>query len=228
MATIRKPRAGVIARCLAPALVLAVLSGSPATAAQPAALVEDVSGKLAGVAVMDYLDRGRTVDLAPGQVLTLSYLASCTYERITGGTVTVGMRESAVAGGSVERRQMPCDGGSLLLAAGEADKAGVSVFRDGAIALAGSLPRAQVTLFRTKPVLVLGKPGRVVFERLDSPDQPLEVEVPARTRDLAKDGPALKPGGLYRVRNGDRSLVVKVDPGAGASGGPALGRLIRF
>ncbi|PWC80208.1 hypothetical protein TSH100_30380 [Azospirillum sp. TSH100] len=204
---------------------------APAAAA-PTALVEDVSDGVAGVQPMDYLAAGRTVTLKAGQTLTLSYLESCVNETITGGSVTVGARESAVQGGSIDRHTLPCDGGKLLLASNEAGKAGVTVFRSAPIALPGMkapLPKPDLTLFKTHPVLVLSAPGPVAIERLDVQGvAPGTLNVPGTTLDTAKAGAGLEPGGLYRISAGQKSFVVKIDEKASAGGGPALGRLIRF
>lgn len=220
-------------RALAAGALLLIAGGplraeTPAAAA-PAALVEDVSDGVAGVQPMDYLGVGRTVALAAGQTLTLSYLDSCVNETITGGGVTVGARESTVSGGTVARHTLPCDGGKLLLAANEAGKAGVTVFRSAPIALPGTKPKPDLTLYKTRPLLVLAAPGPVTFQRLDEAGAaPVTVEVPGTTLDTAKGGAALAAGGLYRVVAGTKSYVVQIDPQAKDEAGPALGRLIRF
>ncbi|AWB09205.1 hypothetical protein A6A40_30085 (plasmid) [Azospirillum humicireducens] len=211
------------------------LAADPAPAAvgaAPTALVEDVSDGVDGVQPMDYLPAGRTVALKSGQTLTLSYLESCVNETITGGSVTVGARESAVQGGTIDRHTLPCDGGKLLLASNEAGKAGVTVFRSAPIALPGMkapLPKPDFTLYKTHPVLILSAPGPVTIDRLDMQGIALTtVNVPGTTLDTAKGGTGLEPGGLYKVSAGQKSFVVKIDDKAVAGGGPALGRLIRF
>jgi hypothetical protein len=204
-------------------------SQAAAPAGQPAALVEDVSDGVAGVQPMDYLGAGRTVTLAAGQTLTLSYLDSCVNETITGGGVTIGARESTVTGGRIDRHTLPCDGGKLLLAANESGKAGVTVFRSAPIALPGAKPKPDLTLYKTRPLLLLAAPGPVTFERLDAEGTaPVTVNVPGTTLDTAKGGTPLVPGGLYKVAAGAKSYVVKIDPQAKDEAGPALGRLIRF
>lgn len=208
------------------------LAADPAPAATPTALVEDVSDGVDGVQPMDYVAAGRTVALKAGQTLTLSYLESCVNETITGGSVTIGARESAVQGGSIDRHTLPCDGGKLLLASNEAGKAGVTVFRSAPIALPGMKappPKPDLTLFKTHPVLILSAPGPVTIDRLDVQGIALStVNVPGTTLDTAKTGAGLEPGGLYKISAGQKSFVVKIDEKAAAGGGPALGRLIRF
>jgi hypothetical protein len=206
--------------------------GVSTAAAGPVALVEDVSDGVAGVQPMDYLNAGQTVTLAAGQNLTLSYLDSCVNETITGGSVTIGTRESAISGGTIDRHTLPCDGGKLLLAASETGKAGVTVFRSVTIALPGAKPKPDLTLYKTRPLLALTAPGPVSFERLDEAAPPVTIDVPGMILDTAKSGaapvPLLVPGGLYKIVAGAKSYVVKIDPQAKDEAGPALGRLIRF
>src|SRR5438128_2137893 len=75
--------------------ILAVAAGMMVGSAAPAApgqvaLVEDVTGNPAGVALMDYLETGKTIALGPRDSVVLSYMSSCVRETITGGTVTIG------------------------------------------------------------------------------------------------------------------------------------------
>lgn len=207
----------------------ALCLGTVSTAvAGPVALVEDVSDGVTGVQPMDYLNVGQTVTLPAGKSLTLSYLDSCVNETILGGTVTVGTRQSEVSDGKVDRHTLPCDGGKLLLAASESGKAGVTVFRSVTVALPGAKPKPDLTLYKTRPLLVLSAPGPVRVERLDEEAAPITVEVAGTTLDTAKSGTALVAGGLYKLTAGSKSYVVKIDPQAKDEAGPALGRLIRF
>lgn len=210
------------------ALAVSAPHAASAQAPQPAALVEDAPDGLAGVQVMDYVARGQSVTLAANQTLVLSYLHSCVLETIRGGVVTVGLRESEVTGGKVERKTMPCDGGRLLLAADQAGKAGVTVMRDAGIALKDAKPKAQITLHKTRPIIVASTPGPVVFEPLDDGGKPITVNLDGKTLDLAKGKTQLKAGALYRVSAAGKSYVVQVAPDARNEGGPALGRLLRF
>ena len=49
----------------------------------------------------------------------------------------------------------------------------------------------------------------------------------ATTVDLASRGIMLTPGGLYQAKALGRGITFKIDPSA-SSGGPILGRLLRF
>jgi hypothetical protein len=72
--------------------VLALATGmSPALAAPiEVALVENVMGAPAGVKLMDYVETGKTIQLASNDGIVLSYLSSCVRESIAGaGIVTM-------------------------------------------------------------------------------------------------------------------------------------------
>jgi hypothetical protein len=93
------------------ALTLASLVATPSAAvATPiqVTLVENVTGQSAQVEVMDYLDAGQTIRLAPQDTIILSYMHSCVREMITGGTVTVGTDQSEVKAGKVTRTKLDC------------------------------------------------------------------------------------------------------------------------
>src|SRR3546814_1870446 len=108
---------------------LLALLAAPAVAADPTALVEDVSATAAGVEFMDYVAAGRVIHLGTGGTLVLSYLKSCVRETVTGGSVTVGIDQSRIEGGKVAREVVSCDGGKLALTAEQSAKSGTMVFR---------------------------------------------------------------------------------------------------
>lgn len=215
-------------RCL---LVLFLAAPGLAWAAEPAALVEDISGKSAGVQFMDYVSPGRAIRLAAGDTLVLSYLKSCRRETITGGVVTVGTEESAITGGKVEAEKVDCDPGKLNLTTAQAAKSGTMVFRSTPGRPA--LPAAEVTLHGLSPMLDLPGGGKVSFERLDQAGG-LEFDVGAADLvrgsfyDLARHQKALAAGGLYRVKAGGREVVVKVSPQAKPGAVPLVSRLLRL
>ena len=221
-------------RLIVTALVLSSsLSAGSAQAQAPAALVEDIAAKNAGVEFMDYVSAGREIKLAAGETLILSYLKSCVRETIAGGTVTVGTEQSTVGGGKVDRQTVKCDGGKLALTADQSAKSGAMVFRRPP-ARAGAQPEPDLTLYGTAPVLIVPGGGTVVIERLDAAADKLEVAVAAQQlrprafHDLAVDGRSLAPGGLYRASVGSRQIVFKVDPNAAPGRGPLVARLLQF
>ena len=95
----------------------------------PTALVEDVKSAAVDVEFMDYVGLGQVIKLGSGDVLVLSYLKSCEYETITGGTVTVGAKRSAVQGGQVLRKKVTCNGGKMQLAPQQASQDAATAFR---------------------------------------------------------------------------------------------------
>jgi hypothetical protein len=83
--------------CATSALVrVAVADAAPAVA-----LVEDVDAKVPGVAMMDYLEQGRRLDLGSGGWIEIDYFSSCVHERIVGGVVRVGTELREVSEGTV-------------------------------------------------------------------------------------------------------------------------------
>ncbi|MGQ0664640.1 MAG: hypothetical protein ACT4P2_13905 [Pseudomonadota bacterium] len=209
-------------------------AAAEAPAAGPAAIVEDVVGRPAGVEFMDYLIAGRTIRLGPGDVLTLGYIRSCWRETVTGGTVTIGLERSTVVGGQVRREKVECDGGRLRLTAEQAAKSGVAVFRVPPAPAPGSEPRPRITLYGLSPLVEMKGAGRLVIERLDEPGERHEVEIGTGQLlrgtfyDFAKADRTLAPGGLYRAIAGERQVVFKVDQNANPGAGPLVGRLLRF
>lgn len=208
------------------AAALLLINAKPALAA-PAAIVEDLTGSVAGVDVLDYVDAGKVIELKSNASLVLGYLKSCVRETIRGGTVKIGAERSEVTGGTVERKTSPCDGGKLQLTAEQAGKSGAMVFRRPP-SQAAAVPAAAVTLHATSPVVTMTSAGTVVFERLDKPDQPISVALKTAKADLATMGVRLEPGGTYRASRGERAIVFKVDASAAAGGGPVIGRLLQF
>ncbi len=214
-------------------LILAALIGliySPgAVAKPPSAIVEDVNASGAGVAFMEYVEAGRVIRLGASGTLTLGYLRSCLRETITGGKVTVGMEQSKVAGAKLVRERIECDGTKLLLTPAQAAKSMGAVFRAPPAGSGAGLPQPQFTLYGASPVISLSTPsGTVVLKRLDRPAEDLTIAVEGGFADLALLNKSLKPGGIYRARDGKFAVVFKVDLFARPGRGPLVGRLIRF
>ncbi len=96
-------------RRVAVTVALLAAFGSGCAFADDEAMVEAVQGAPnAGVAFLDSLSVGQTVDLGAGGVLKLTYLDSCRAETIHGGTVTIGQGRSDVVGGSVSAQTVQC------------------------------------------------------------------------------------------------------------------------
>ncbi len=214
-------------------LVLAVVAANalynPASAQRPVALVEDVDAPRAQVGFMDYVKAGQVIELGATGTLKLGYLKSGLSESIIGGQVIVGLQKSEVRGGTIKTERVECDGGRLELTAEETGKSAVLVLRAPPVRRAGSAARPSFKIYGASPLIRLsGAVGKVVIERLDRPGEAVEVALKAGRADFAAMGRALKPGGIYRARSGDRSVVFDVDPLALPGPGPIIGRLVEF
>ena len=104
------------------AAVGALCVATPALAETPAAIVEDVQGKVDGIAFMDYVAPGKIIKLGPKASITLSYLKSCQRETISEGVVLVGAEQSTVQLGEVKRDKVPCDTNAAQLSEREANQ----------------------------------------------------------------------------------------------------------
>src|SRR5205085_262867 len=80
-----------------------------AAAQTPTAIVESVTGSVAGAEVLDYVSPGKVIKLGGNGSIVLAYLASCLRETITGGVVIVGAEQSQVSLGEVSREKPSCD-----------------------------------------------------------------------------------------------------------------------
>ena len=192
-----------------------------AIAGEPVAIVESLAAEGTGLRLMDYVEEGQIVDLGPGGMITLGYLASCWLEQIRGGRIVVGREQSTNESGEVRRERVDCDGGAIKLSASEADKSGVMVFRKP--------PRRRMTLYGASPVVLLsGAGGLVTIERLDKASAQLTLTVEGRFVDLAGSGTSLVPGGIYRATVDNATLEFQIDSLARPGPSPVVGRLLRF
>ena len=111
------------------AAFLGGVGGQTARAQSPVAIVEDISVTVSGVELLEYVNRGRAIELGATGTLVLGYLNSCVRETINGGSVTVGEDRSIVEGGKVSRERVECGGGKMQLTLDQARKSSVVVFR---------------------------------------------------------------------------------------------------
>jgi hypothetical protein len=94
-----------------------------------AALLEDIANAPgAGFEPFDYLDAGATIQLGQRGTATISYFEGCRVEKIRGGTVTIGAKQSTVSGGQVNASTMACKGAKPIVVA-SAREAGAAVNR---------------------------------------------------------------------------------------------------
>jgi hypothetical protein len=195
--------------------------------------VEDVIGTPIGVEFMDYVAPGKVIELGPKDGIVLDYLRSCWRETIAGGTVRIGVEQSEVHGGVIERTLIPCDAGKMALAAELASKSGGTVFREQPRKGPAALPRPQFTLYGASPVVVIPRGVAVVIERLDVTGERYnlsEASAPAHPSfyDFAREGRALAAGGLYQANAGSAGVVFRIDAAAKPGRTPLAGRLLQL
>src|SRR3569623_902151 len=116
-------------RSLIGAMVGVVCLAGSALAETPAAIVEDVQGKVDGVEIMDYVAPGKVIKVGPKSTLVLSYLKSCLRETISSGVALVGTEQSTVQLGDVQRVKVPCDSNATQLSEREANQSAAPTFR---------------------------------------------------------------------------------------------------
>jgi hypothetical protein len=205
-----------------------------ARAAPPVALVEDVDAKVPGVAMMDYLEQGRRLDLGSGGWIEIDYFSSCLHERIVGGVVMVGTERSEVSEGTVERHPVQCDSGKITLTDSQAERAAGFVQRGGAQLKnrIHAMEKNQLILHGASPLIVGDGKNDVVIARFgDSHDRetlPLASSGGRPFYDYASHGRSLDSGAVYVATSGDRQVVFRIDREAAPGATPVLGRLIAF
>ena len=198
------------------------------------AVVESLNATRVNVQFMDYVTTGTVIRLDPRDWIVLGYLKSCIREKITGGTVIVGVAQSEVQRGKVDRIRVHCDGGGIqLLDEQQSDSAGL-VSRSVELTGQGAAHEPQITLYGSSPIVEMRKSGVLVIERVDQPDEYHQVMV--RKQDLlrglfydfAKHDKTLIAGGTYRVTLGVRQILFKIDPSAKPGYTPVISRLLRI
>lgn len=219
--------------------VIGVLGLATSSVAQvPAAIVEDVQGKVDGVEFMDYVAPGKVIKLGAKASVVLGYMKSCWRETITGGTVVVGKEQSLVhLSSDVQRAKVACDANAVQLSDREASQSAATTFRAmtaGQRPAAAPTPPPQLTLYGLSPVIEVKGGGSLVIERIDVKGErytlPIKKESLQRGKfyDLAKAGKSLTAGGIYTASMGSRGTTFRIDPGATPGSAPIVGRLLRL
>ncbi len=207
-------------------LIGSMIVAGPALAGEPSAMVEDISSSRDDVQMMDYLEPGQTITLAPGEILTLGYFLSCAQETITGGTVTIGDMQSDVSGGTVETAYVSCDDQVVTLSASQQQEAGTTVMRPGN-PCDSLVP--DVVVYDVSPLVRLTEPAASV-EYVDAcsagTGQWTTIGAAEGLADFRTAGIALVPGQTYLIRRGDRTLTVLVSKLAEAQAVALIARLV--
>ncbi|MDH2343402.1 hypothetical protein [Bradyrhizobium sp. SSUT77] len=220
-------------RSLIGAVVGAFCLAVPALAETPAAIVEDVQGKVDGIAFMDYVAPGKIIKLGPKASITLSYLKSCQRETISEGVVLVGAEQSTVQLGEVKREKVPCDTNAAKLSEREANQSAATTFRTMRSDAKGA-PAKLPTLYGVAPLVQAKSGSTLVIERTDSKEPTISVPlvndimIGGKFYDFAKAGKSLTPGGSYLAILGAKRYAFQVDASATSSPTPIVGRLLRL
>ncbi len=226
MRQLHRTRRAILFLTCGPAIAT-LLWGGAVAAGDPVAIVEHIAVKGTSVRFMDYLEAGRVIELGAKGTITVGYLHSCVREIIVGGRITVGRDRSSVEAGKVDRTQVECDGGMLILSPEEASRSGVLVLRRPPGGATGAFEQPAFKIYGASPVIkVTVRSNRVTITRLDRPSEPLTVEIARAFVDLAALGKSLIPGGTYRATAGARTVVFGVDALARPGRGPIVGRLV--
>jgi len=203
-------------------------------AQSPAAIVEDVKGKVTGAEFMDYVTPGAVIKLGAQGTVVLGYMSSCVRETITGGVAIVGTDESRTSLSEVTREKVDCDGKRAQLAPAQATQSAATTFRSLDPAKQQAAAPAQPVIYGLSPVIEIAKPGKIVIERIDRPGEKIEANVTAkmlvkgRFYDLAAAGKSLAAGGTYAATAGSQRKEFKVDAAARSGASPIVGRLVRL
>ena len=220
-------------RSLIGAVVGAFCLAAPALAETPAAIVEDVQGKVDGIAFMDYVAPGKIIKLGPKASITLSYLKSCQRETISEGVVLVGAEQSTVQLGEIKREKVPCDTNAAKLSEREANQSAATTFRTMR-SDAKSSPAKLPTLYGVAPLVQAKSGSMLVIERTDGKEPTISVPlrndimIGGKFYDFAKAGKSLTPGGSYLAILGAKRYAFQVDASATSSPTPIVGRLLRL
>ncbi|GLR99225.1 hypothetical protein [Bradyrhizobium liaoningense] len=215
------------------ACVGAFFLAAPALAQTPAAIVEDVQGKVEGIAFMDYVAPDKIIKLGPKASITLSYLKSCERETISEGVVLVGTEQSTVQLGEVKREKVPCDTNAAKLSERQANQSAATTFRT-VRSDAKSAPSKLPTLYGVAPLVQARSGSTLVIERTDGKEPTITVPLRNETMvggkfyDFAKAGKSLTPGGSYLAILGTKRYAFQIDASATSSPTPIVGRLLRL
>ena len=215
------------------AVVVGVIAfAGPAAAQIPAALVEDVRGKVTGAEFMDYVAPGKVIKIGPAGMVVLSYMKSCRREAITGaGTVIVGTEESMVQQSEVDAAKVRCDSGHSLAVEQEVADGAATSFRS-LDPVSSRSPR--LTVYGLSPLFEAAGRGKLTVERLDLKGERYEIDLAGSSLvrhkfyDFAKAGTSLMPGGIYAASLGSQRVVFSVDRRAEPGATPIIGRLVRL
>jgi hypothetical protein len=185
------------------AVAVLTLSGHSSEAAPKAvAIVEESTRNEGPGQAFDMLSENTVLDLAQGETIVLGYLKSCVRETITGGKVTVGLKESAVEGGKVAREKTECTETRLALTADESQQSATIAFR-------GQIKH----IFTRQPIIIARKSAGVIIEPING-GETWRIEPKNERIDFQAAKLEMQPGVAYRVKGFTQTVIVEVDRNA--------------
>jgi hypothetical protein len=195
-------------RCLMagslPLASLLLLATSAMAAPKPVAIVEDSPLTTGRGQAFDLLNENEVLKIGSGETLVLGYLKSCTRETITGGTVTIGVKESTVEGGKVTREKTECAVTKLALTADESQQSATIAFRPA---------DALKHIFTLQPAIIAKRSANVTVEAIEGADR-WNLKPQDGLIDLRASKIEMQPGKRYKVTGEEVSLIVEVDAAA--------------
>lgn len=201
------------------AIVLALAVASEAQAAgKRVALVEEGSAAKAGIGEFSLLAAGTTFELGTAETIVIGYMTSCRRETITGGQVTIGEKQSEVAGGKVTSETVQCGEPRLALSAAESQQSATIAFR----------PADSLKHVYSRSLLLVGRGGQTIFLEIveaDSGKSVKKLQTETGRFDLAEEKVDLKPGKTYHLKTARNTVMVEIDPAA-KTGGSRLERVV--
>jgi hypothetical protein len=204
---------------------------SPATAASPVAVVEEIKGKVTGAEFMDYVTPKSVIKIGDGGTVILSYLKSCRRETISGaGTVVVGNDESIVDQSVLKAEKTNCDPNQANATTKDTSGVAATLLRS---ATEAKLPEPQLILYGASPLVEAKGRGTLTVRRLDLAGERHQIalggtQLKGKFLDFAGENVALVPGGLYAASFKSQEIVFRVDAQAKPGATPIVGRLLRM
>lgn len=196
---------------------LVLAAGGALAVGKSVALIEESTA--ASVQEFDLFKEGDSFNLSAGETVVIGYMTSCTRETITGGSVTIGAKESDVAGGKVAREEVQCTEPRLELTAAESQEGAVIAFRPAG---------AKKHTFTCTPLLMRSDKQTLFVEIVEAETGTVvaSLQSDAANIDLAAEKIELQPGRMYHIkRSGYNMIMLEIDKTA-KPGGSTLERAV--
>lgn len=206
----------LVQSCALAAAALILLGASAQAAPRPVAIVEESAKTEGRGQVFDLLTENDTMQLAAGETIVLGYLKSCVRETITGGSVTIGAKESVVEGGKVAREKTECAVNKLLLTEDQSQQSATIAFRPG---------DTLKHIYTRQPVIMAGMSENVTIQPFEGGESWDLVPENGRI-DFRAAKFEMQPGMRYRVTGAKATIIVEVDAAATTAKTGTLERVV--